>query len=123
MLSYNLVTVSVMGRAGLKIMFETDVCNVFLDDKCGAQARLRDMCYYLNAPVRSDRTSNVALVANLSRCHERSGHVHKNAIQNMSLHKLVGGLAIDSKIFRKNLSLTSSATVLRADSKVQQNQS
>lgn len=98
MLSYNLLSVSVMARAGLKVVFENKSCSVIQNEKCIAQGSLRDMHYYLNTTVAAPVSdSSVALFAGLNRWHERLGHVHTEAIQNMFRHQVVEGLQIDPK--------------------------
>lgn len=58
-LSYNLILVSVMACAGLKIVFKSNFCDILFNDRCIAQESLQDIHYYLKTADQSSSTFNV----------------------------------------------------------------
>lgn len=94
-LLYNLLSVSVMARLGLRVAFENNMCSVVQNDKWMSHGSLREIHYYLNtANMQTHCDSEVAENAGLKCWREQLGYAHTEAVQNMYRHRVVGGIEI-----------------------------
>lgn len=96
-LAYNLLSVRMMARSRLTVLFENNLCSVMQNNNWFAQGILRDMHCYLNTTNTKNHCSfEVALVSGSKGLHEWLEDVHTEAIRNMYCHSVVDGLQMDS---------------------------
>lgn len=86
-----------------KIIVKNKLCRVLQNKRSIVQERLRDMhCYLRAASSETTCGSKTVLFISLKRQHERHGHLHMDAIQNMQRYLVHEGTQTDSKMVFKN---------------------
>ena len=99
-MGYNMLSVSVMGRAGIRSTFDVD-CRITKGDKLLAEGHMHNGMYLLTTSTDHDcKGPEVALAADLNLWHRRMAHVHTDGIRDMVRNGVIEGVNLDLK---KNL--------------------
>ena len=96
-MAFNIVSVRVMGRSGMRSVFDENTCHIEKGGNILAQGEISDGLYCLKTSRSHDSSEpEIALVADINVWHQRLAHVHVDGIRGMVRDDVVEGIKLNA---------------------------